>query len=688
MVIIKKWLPNFLVISGITAIIIAYGADLLNFGDKQGFGIRQTILTICGILLVLFGLSLKSKVGSRLINSVLGVSYKVNINQIPPPTKHLQSILLLATWFGLVAGLIEGIVMLLMQYLSSPGGDLYYFGGSLQIIWISALFNGAFYLLIGVFLYILKRIIPHLPIHLTAFFIFSVLMIFDMLYLLLYTKIAIYALLLIAVGVSAEMARKVRLYEQAVFAIIYGTFPRVAIISIMAVFVIQSGYALGERLTTNLLYQADPNAPNIILLVIDTLRVDHVSCYGYYRQTTSNIDHLAQKGILFENAISTSSWTYPAHFSLLTGQISVQNWPKINKPASPVISLAEVLRNQGYRTGAFSGNYYIFNRISGFGKGFIHFEDHYRSFWNGVTGTIYGHLIESWVLHGLFGIQGKLGRYQAEHITDALLNWVAQGNDRPFFAFVNYYDPHDPYLPPQPFRSKFATSNNPGGLFNSDWDNAHMYLSLTPQQLQDEIDAYDGAIAYVDQEIGRLVNTLLQNGQLENTILIIVSDHGEMFGEHGLFNHGGSLHRELIHVPLIISWPGLLPENVRVAHPISIAALPATLLEMIGKDHQSFSFYPSLAPYWQYANPQYNGQLPLAGVDKLNWAPPQHLTSKGAMVSVVNGHWHYVLHEIFGEELFDWNNDLDESIDLIAEPELQDVLSTFRQLFNWYPTNK
>jgi arylsulfatase A-like enzyme len=258
------------------------------------------------------------------------------------------------------------------------------------------------------------------------------------------------------------------------------------------------------------------------------------------------------------------------------------------------------------------------------------------------------------------------------------LRWIEGDRDRPFFAFLNYFDVHAPYIPPQPYRGQFSEEEEPGGRISTDWDMDHIYVPLTPEQLQGEIDAYDGAIAYVDAEIARLLGELQARELAQDTLVIVTSDHGESFGEHGLLEHHNSLYREVIHVPLIFWWPGHVPEGARIATPVTNAALPATLLDLLGESDQTTFPGPSLAQLWQEPSPNPDWPDPLAEVGQVDWVPAQHLPRDGAMKAVISGQSHYVTHEQRGEELYDWQSDPEELNDLSQVPEYQPVVDQFR----------
>jgi arylsulfatase A-like enzyme len=275
---------------------------------------------------------------------------------------------------------------------------------------------------------------------------------------------------------------------------------------------------------------ASPDTPNILLIVIDTLRSDHLSSYGYERSTSPTIDSLAEQGVLFENTFSTSPYTAPSHASLLTGRYPREHGAQwITR--RPILddrypTLPQALKARGYRTAAFSANRFWFTREQGLGRGFIHFEDNFHSPGDMAVRTFYGRKFEEFILRRLF--EDYPWRQQARDINNSVVHWLQRDPDIPFFAFLNYFDAHDPYFPPQPYRSEFSALENPGGIVNS-YQNRYS-PKLTPQELQNEIDAYDGAISYVDDHIAQLLAEIRRLGLGDNVLVIITSDHGKPLG--------------------------------------------------------------------------------------------------------------------------------------------------------------
>jgi arylsulfatase A-like enzyme len=397
------------------------------------------------------------------------------------------------------------------------------------------------------------------------------------------------------------------------------------------------------------------------------LRADHVSAYGYSRPTTPNIDRLADRGVLFEGAFSPASWTLPSHVSMLTGLYPHQHGAEETYYRGHEKTLAEALRDRGYRTGAVSANTLWFARHRGVARGFVRFDDYFHSVADMASRTMLGRRFAKGILPRL-GYEDHPGRRRAPSVNEGALNWIDKESGRPFFLFLNYLDSHDPYLPPTPYRTKFSRMPDPGGRLNG--RQGRYYPELTPEELQGEVDAYDGAINYVDEHIGQLVAALEERGLMKNTILIVTSDHGESFGEHGLLMHLNGLYRETLHVPLIVVWPGQLPEKQRRSAPVSLTALPATVLELAGLPDQGSFPVPSLAGVLKDPAAPLADHCPLAELAQFpHDAIKRNPCYSGRLKSLVCGPQHYVVHEKLGEELFRWMEDPQELNNLTKTPE-------------------
>jgi arylsulfatase A-like enzyme len=306
------------------------------------------------------------------------------------------------------------------------------------------------------------------------------------------------------------------------------------------------------------------DAPNILLLSIDTLRADRLGCYGYERGTTPNLDRLAAQGVLFERAYSSAPWTLPSYASLFTAllpadhragvvteredrfgtdEVAPKRTTELLRPDAR--TLAEAAREAGWWTAGFYCNPYI-GAGAGVDRGFDRWER-------------YQH-----------GAKSGVDRAQA---------WIAAHGSRPWMVFLHLIDPHMPYAPPAPWDRRFA-----GVSVDElpDWPPTLTGLRAGSDAATRKLcsDLYDGEVAYADAELGRLLDVLRASGELDNTIVVLHSDHGEEFWEHGGCDHGHAMHEELLRVPFVLSWPGRV-EPRRVGTRVRTLDLYPTLAELL-----------------------------------------------------------------------------------------------------------
>ena len=329
---------------------------------------------------------------------------------------------------------------------------------------------------------------------------------------------------------------------------------------------------------------------NVLLITLDTTRADRLGCYGYPRAETPALDALAAEGIRFDDAVSPVPITLPAHATILTGLDPPNHGARNNGEyhlAADHVTLAELLRTNGYETAAFISAFVLDARF-GLAQGFDLYD---------------GRLDMS--LDAAFA--KDLNERSAGRVTSSAIDWLERRDDgRPFFAWVHYFDPHNPYLPPPPFDARFRDQ------------------------------PYDGEIAYMDREIGRLVQALDAQGLRERTLIIAVGDHGEGLGEHGEETHSVLIYESVMRVPLILACPGLYRGPLVVDDAVvSVADVFPTVLELlgiesaepidgrsllrIGADPDRMIYLESLAPYLD------SGWSPLYGLrrhhDKYILAP-------------------------------------------------------------------
>jgi arylsulfatase A-like enzyme/Flp pilus assembly protein TadD len=275
---------------------------------------------------------------------------------------------------------------------------------------------------------------------------------------------------------------------------------------------------------------------NIILITIDTVRADHLSCYGYKNIQTATLDALARDGIVFDRAIAQVPLTWPSHTVILTGTYPFQNGVQdfTGQPLAPQFrSVAQAFKQHGYATGAVVSAF-VLDRSWGLARGFDFYDDAFSA--------------------SAFAQKdvGLVDRKAAESVTHAV-KWLQKSGNRPFFFWLHLYDPHSPYDPPEPYRARYQS---------------HLY---------------DGEIAYADHELGRLITWLKQAQLYRRTAIVFLSDHGESLGEHGEDEHGFFVYDSTIHIPLIVKPPagsGLRPG--RVTGPVETTAVAPALLRFAG----------------------------------------------------------------------------------------------------------
>jgi choline-sulfatase len=277
-------------------------------------------------------------------------------------------------------------------------------------------------------------------------------------------------------------------------------------------------------------------ARNLLLVSIDTLRADRLGSYGYREAQTPRLDALAHSGLRFAQATTVVPLTLPAHSSLLTGTFPAWHGVRDNGGfylGEDQTTLAEVLKEKGFRTGGFVGAF-VLDRRWGIAQGFDRFFDEFDL-------EKYGEA------QGLDAIQRPGGE-----VVDRALEWLGTEREKPFFAWVHLYDPHTPYDAPEPFRARFPAT--PSG-------------------------AYDAEIAASDAQVGRLLDALDRDGRLGETVVVVVGDHGEMLGEHGEATHGFFIYDAAVRIPLIVAGPGV-PER-EIADQVRIVDVMPTVLELL-----------------------------------------------------------------------------------------------------------
>jgi arylsulfatase A-like enzyme len=285
----------------------------------------------------------------------------------------------------------------------------------------------------------------------------------------------------------------------------------------------------------------------VILLTVDTLRADVLSCYGSEEVSTPNIDQLAKDGVLFTNAISPAPWTLPSFSSIMTGLSPlVHKTTKVNSQLPDNLStLAERMRDSGYLTVAIVDNGFL-SPHSNISQGFLE----YNFFPRYSIGSSVGVKL----LEQFFPKKFKLETTTTE-LTQEAVDWIASNRDKDFFLWLHYYDPHVPYSPPSEFLPEGDAPARIGNRFSDPFGIRSGNFAPSPIEKKWIRDLYLGEVRYVDDSIGKFLDSLKKLGLYDESLIVFTSDHGEEFWEHGGYEHGHSLFNEVIRVPLIIKLP-------------------------------------------------------------------------------------------------------------------------------------
>jgi arylsulfatase A-like enzyme len=429
--------------------------------------------------------------------------------------------------------------------------------------------------------------------------------------------------------------------------------------------------------------------PNIILLVMDSVRVTNLSCYGYERPTTPNIDALAGQGTLYEQAISVSCWTLPVHASLFTGLYPLNHGVTVSKDALPdgFPTLARRLKDVGYQTACFSYNAYI-SSATGLDQGFDTVEDVWRvTRPRGIERTKMSKLIKRlerrgpWtkpivrLLRRAMRVRSFLKHRANQKDSGAGLTnekiqaWLRETRrpDAPFFIFVNYMECHERYSPPHhndrrfmpekfsPWRVAQVSPNKDEVLFGSS--------KRRSEDLEIMRALYDGALHYLDEKIAELWRSIESLGMLDDTVVIVTSDHGDSLGEHNHLGHRIALYEQLVHVPLIVRYPARFASGTRVDQQVQLADLFPTMLALAGADTSDVAangFHSLLAPPPPEVRPFTVAE---------NTAPISFDNVLARMIRT--DQYKYIWKSNHQHELYDLSRDPSETSNLVAvEPEV------------------
>nr|NIR86401.1 sulfatase [Candidatus Bathyarchaeota archaeon] len=319
----------------------------------------------------------------------------------------------------------------------------------------------------------------------------------------------------------------------------------------------------------------------VILITVDTLRADALSSYNNKAVPTPHMDALAQDGILFEKAYSAAPWTVPSVASLMTGlppQVHMMTRAE-NKLPDNLPTLAEHMRSAGYHTGAIVSNPYLRPQIDIY-RGFLEFAN--------FPPPSIGQSIAAKFLKRLFPQRFRFEGPRTRELTDLAIDWIEEHSENDFFLWLHYFDPHTPYTPPRDFLPpKLPPVAKSTTFYRSNDIFVGRYVPSLEQRAWIR-DLYDAEVRYVDKSVGRFLAALKRNNIYDDALIVLTSDHGEEFFEHGRHGHAYSLYNEVLSVPLLIKLPNWASHR-RVAMPVSNSRIMPTLLQLCQLDYDQNS---------------------------------------------------------------------------------------------------
>jgi arylsulfatase A-like enzyme len=629
----------------------------------------------------------------------------------PAPTRLTPlSVVALSAWCGLVAGLLE-VAALVVRKSAFDVNRLY--GMTRHFVWLIPLTDCGLFLALGLVLAGIVAWRPRRGTWLAARLLCALTLLPAA--LVAFPKIYGLAWLLVMLGVAARLVPALERRAVGFRGLVRLSFPILAgIVAMLAasLWVSDRARESSERARP----MPPPGAPNILLIVLDTVAAGHLDLYGYGRPTSPTLGELARAGIRFDAARSASSWTLPSHAAMFTGrwphELSV-GWVSPLDRRYP--TLAEYLGSRGYATAGFVANTLYCATDSGLSRGFTSYHDY---IFPRLTAFRPAVLIDRTVA-GLQEIESFLEnqldidllrpavrrlwllfnghRKDAATVNREFLDWLSRRDqpDRPFFAFLNDYDAHWPYELPGLSIHRFGMP--PRDARESDLIQDWWQLDkrrLTDQQVAFARDAYDDCVAHLDEQLGRLIDELGRQGLRDHTWVIVLADHGESFGEHAeVFCHGTSLYRTELHVPLLVLPPTSRGDlaGLRIAETVSLRDLAATIVDLAGLGSGSPFPGESLARFW---NDSTQGRSAPAATDPaaitralsevvpedpLNRDHDRPIEPRWPLAALSDGDWTYIRREgNVREELFHMPDDPMESRNRAADPTTRPLLERMR----------
>lgn len=593
------------------------------------------------------------------------------ISRLGLPVFRVRDVLALVVCCGIVSGILEaGVVEIGARVLHLPAGQLI----PPELFWYAPLAMTTCLLVVALIVLLIDRAVPRIGLLQLVVPLVIGIAGFSLIRSLR-QGVASIAAVVLALGLATVLAR---LFARRLNGVRRAA-PRLAAAMIVMLVLLGAAIPISRRVSERRALAKLPappaGAPNVLVIVLDAVRHFDLSLYGYARATTPNLTEFARRGVTFDRAFSTAPWSLPGHASMLTGlypnEMSTGHRQALDD--TPLM-LSEYLTRHGYATGGFVGNMSFLQPDFGLARGFVTYDSRPPASFSTIAST-------SWLTGALYkSIRAWRGGHEAipsrpaDDVKEALLQWVDRRGNRPFFAFVNLFDAHTPYLPPAPYDTAF-------GRHGRYWASI-VPRRYSPTDLDQMQRAYDGAIRYMDAELKALLDGLEQRGVLNNTVVIVTSDHGEEFGEHdpSVVEHSLTLYTTSMLVPMVLVYPPKVSGGGRRSEPVSVRDIPATVIALTGVTDSTPFPGVSLARYADSLSPPAPTPRAMSVEKKFRGKLPAWTANNGDLYGVVDSSWHFFLDAQGKAHLYDLDQDLWERTNLAGTNQTADVQKRLRFL--------
>jgi len=431
------------------------------------------------------------------------------------------------------------------------------------------------------------------------------------------------------------------------------------------------------------------NRPNIILIVIDALRPDHLSCNGYPTLTSPNIDKFAEECISFQKTFSASPSTVGSIPSILTGLYPSFHGTGVDGNiltlSGEISTLPEILKRQGYTTVGFNTNAYMVSK-HGYDKGYISYFDLFPSEKKDELITRVSRLLKKKIQISKSNGPHK-GIICSEEVNKHVIKWLKNFGLQPFFMWIHYMDVHAPYLPREPYFSQYSSSNSKDQIISFKKQLNQIYFKLykdpnliTLEERQLLINCYDSEIRYFDQNFKRLLCQLKKQSLLDKTIIVLTSDHGEEFWEHGKWGHNMRMYDVNLHVPLLIRFPHVPFKRKTIQEPIRNIDIFSTILDFL---NIKLKYNLSGASFMPFIHEEHNVQ-DLSVISEGGGIQGLSLrTYIDRIYSIRTSNWKYIKNVTKNvREIYNLNNDPNELINLANDNSVANIMKKFDIMLN------